>query len=93
MNTKEIIGGISFCILMIGVARGNIIQARMIREINRKRQGNSLISYFGFTPSKNIQIIREYRDAYPEGKLYLHHSIAIALLVIGMIGCMVYILT
>jgi hypothetical protein len=92
MSTKEIIGGISFGILMTGIFSGNLIQAIMIGEINRRRQDGNLVSYFGFTPVKNIRIVREYRDSYPNGKLYIYHLISVGLMVIGLAGVMVYIL-
>ena len=86
MSTRVIIGIIFFCVAMTGIFLGNIFTMMMIGEINRKRQEGNLISYFGFTPLKSVQILREYRSSYPDGKLHIYSLAAVALMIIGMIG-------
>jgi hypothetical protein len=92
MNVKMIGAVISFGILITGVFAGNLIQAMMIGEINRTRKDGKLVSYFGFTPAKNFQIVREYRNSYPNGKLYIYHCGAIASMVVGFLGVAAYII-
>ena len=57
----------------------------MMAEINRKRKEGNPISYFGFTFPKILRIHREYRDLYPNGKLYIYELASFAPAMIGAI--------
>ena len=85
MSVRTIVGIVAFCIAMTGVVAGNLFITAMIGEINRKRSGRDLVSYFGFTPLKVQQILDEYRASYPSGRLHLLVAGAIALTVIGLV--------
>jgi hypothetical protein len=69
VNAKVITGTIAFCIAVTGVIVANMFMTMMIGEINRKRQHDRQVSYFGFTPFKTQRIFDEYRRSYPEGRL------------------------
>ena|GEM_PF-3709943 len=64
---------------MTGVFLKNMFLIMMIGEINRKRQEGNLVSYFGFIFPKMLQIFREYRSSYPDGKLHFYFLAANAL--------------
>jgi len=69
---------------MTGLFLANMLLTMMIGEINRKRQGGGLVSYFGFTFPKMLRIFGEYRSSYPEGKLHIYALVAFALAMIGL---------
>lgn len=63
MSERLIVGMIlSFCFAMSGAFLANMFLTMMIGEINRKRQGGNLVSYFGFTFPKVVRIFSEYRS-------------------------------
>jgi hypothetical protein len=70
---------------MTAIIVANMITTAMIGEINRKRQDDKLMSYIGFTPSKTLQIFREYRSLYPDGRLHIYEF---AVAFVGVV-CMV----
>jgi hypothetical protein len=86
MSVRAITGIISFCVAMTGLFLANMLLTMMIGEINRKRQGDDLISYFGFTFPKMLRIFREYRKSYPEGTLHIYALATFALAMIGLIS-------
>lgn len=86
MNTRIVAGVLSFCIAMTGLFLANMFLTMMIGEINRKRQDGSLVSYVGFTGPKIMQICREYRHSYPDGKVFLYAVVAFALAMAGLVG-------
>jgi hypothetical protein len=81
-----VIGIIAFCAAISGVILANMFVLMMIGEINRKKEDGKLISYFGFTPPKTLQIFGEYRRLYPNGKLHIY---ALAMFALGMIALFV----
>lgn len=85
MNLRLIIGILSFCLAMTGTFVGNMLGMAMIGEINRKRKNEEVMSYFGFTPSKTLQIFREYRSLYPKGRLHIYFLTAFAIVIVSMI--------
>lgn len=91
MSAKIVVPIISFCVFITGVVSGNLVQAMMIGEINRKSADEHRESYFGFTPWKSLRIVSEYRTLYPKGKLYTYHVAAIGLMIIGFLGVGSYI--
>lgn len=86
MNRWLVIGIIAFCVALSGVILANMFVIMMIGEINRKKEEGSLISYFGFSPPKVMQIFTEYRSLYPNGKLHIY---ALAVFAIAMIALIV----
>ena len=86
MNTKVVIGLVSFCVAITGLILANMLLMMMIGEINRKRQDGSLVSYVGFTFSKMRRIFDEYRSSYPTGNKHIYARLAFALAVAGLIG-------
>ena len=85
MNTRVLIGIISFSVALTGVFVANLFLYMMIGEINRKRSDGNLVSYFGFTYPKMVRIFDEYRRSYPKGRLHLYAWIAFGLGVICLI--------
>jgi hypothetical protein len=85
-SARIIIGIISFSVGMTAIFAGNMFTIMMIGEINRKRQEEDLVSYFGYTPLKIIRIFREYRRLYTYGKLHVLTFAALALAFIGVLG-------
>jgi hypothetical protein len=82
-----IAGVSSFLVAIVGAVMGNVYTARMIGAINRKRrEGEDLVSQFGFTPWKLARIHREYRSSYPDGRLHIRRRIALVMLFGGLIG-------
>jgi hypothetical protein len=86
MSARAIIGIIFFCVAMTGVFLANMYLMMMIREINRNRQEENLISYFGFTFPKTLRIFREYRRSYPDGKLHIYALAAFAIAMSSLIS-------
>jgi hypothetical protein len=86
MNTKVVVGLVSFCVAITGLILANMLLVMMIGEINRKRQDDSLVSYFGFTFSKMRRIFDEYRSSCPTGNKHIYAGLAFALAVAGLIG-------
>lgn len=58
----------------------------MIGEINRKRQENKQISYFGFTFPKMLRIYREYRRLHSNGKLHIYALGSFVLAIISLLA-------
>jgi hypothetical protein len=85
MTTRLVAAIISLSLVIMAAELANTFVSRMIGEINRKREGGSLISYFGFTPNKVLRVFREYRVLYPEGKLHLYAKTSFAAAIIGLI--------
>lgn len=85
MSARIIAGIVSFCLAMTAILVANMITTAMIGEINRKRQDDKLMSYIGFTPSKILQIFREYRSLYLDGRLHIYEF---AVAFVGVV-CMV----
>lgn len=54
------------CIILSGM-----FNLMMIGEINRRRENEKQISYFGYTFGKQIEILKEYRRYYPGGRLHI----------------------
>ena len=48
MDMRLIIGIFSLCFAITGLVVANMFLFMMIGEINRKREGENLVSYFGF---------------------------------------------
>jgi hypothetical protein len=91
MTARLIIGFLAFSVAMSGCYMANMLTYAMIGEINRRRPDDRQISYFWFTPVKMIDILDEYRDNYPEGKLRSHRRLAIITMFAGLAvtaGCM-----
>jgi hypothetical protein len=86
MSVRAITGIISFCVALTGLFLANMLLTMMIGEINRKRQGGSLVSYFGFTFPKMLRIFGEYRSSYPKGNLHIYALTAFAFAMIGLIS-------
>ena len=86
MPLMLVIGIIAFCAALSGVILANLFVLMMIGEINRKKEDGKLISYFGSTPPKTLQIFGEYRRLYPNGKLHIY---ALAMFARGMIALFV----
>jgi hypothetical protein len=86
MNARMITGIVSFCVSMTGLFLANIFLTMMIGEINRKRQGGDLISYFGFSFPKMLRIFSEYRSSFPNGNLHIYALAAFAFAIIGLIS-------
>jgi hypothetical protein len=86
MSTRDIVALTSFGVGLSGAFLANMLILMMIGEINRKTSEERLISYFGYTLSKVVRIFREYRSAYPEGKLHVYTFAAIALAVFSMLS-------
>ena len=86
MSSKLIVGIIFFCLILSAIVSANMFLIMMIGEINRKREGNHLISYFGFTFSKMLRIFREYRRLYPEGKLHIYSLFSFVAAMIGLLA-------
>lgn len=85
MSTRAIVGIVLFCTAVSAIVLANLFLTMMIGEINRKRSDDNLVSYFGFTLPKMLRIFREYRRAYPGGKLQIYCLISFAVGVIGLI--------
>jgi hypothetical protein len=82
MSVRIIVGIVFYGLAMIAIFGANMITRAMIGAINRKRQDHNLMSYFWFTPSKTLQIYREYRTSYPNGRLHIYEfALAIVALV------------
>ena len=86
MSVRAITGIVLFCVATSAIVLANMFLIMMIGEINRKRQDGNLVSYFGYTFPKTLQIFREYRSSYPKGKLHIYTWVAFALGMIGIIG-------
>lgn len=86
MNTKSIVGLVSFSVAITGLVVANMFLMMMIGEINRKRQNASLVSYFGFTFPKMLLIFDEYRSSYPDGSKHIYAILAFALAIVGLAG-------
>jgi hypothetical protein len=86
MSARAITGIISLCVAMTGLFLANMFLTMMIGEINRKRQGGSLVSYFGFTFPKMLRIFGEYRSSYPSGNLHVYALVSFALAVVGLVS-------
>lgn len=72
MSIRLIAGIILFCLFLGAIFLVNTFSARMIGEINRKRQEGNQIANLGFTLPKSLRILDEYRHLYPDGKLHIY---------------------
>jgi hypothetical protein len=86
MSIVIIVGVVSFVAALSGVVLANMFLIMMIGEINRKRQDNDLVSYFGFTFPKMVRIFDEYRRSYPTGKLHVYSLSSFGLAIIGLLS-------
>lgn len=86
MSARVIIGIVSFSIFMTGLFVANLLVTILIGEINRKRQDDNLVSYWGFTPPKMTRIFSEYRRLYPDGRLNVYVWTAFAIAMIGLVS-------
>jgi hypothetical protein len=86
MSARAIIGIISICVAIISSIAANMVLFMMIEAIDRRRKDDSLFSDFGYLRLRLLQVLREYRTSYPEGRLHLYGLAAIAAGLIGMIG-------
>ena len=86
MSTRALIGVISFAVTMNCMYAANMLGYMMIGEINRRRQDDDQVSYFGFWFQKILRILGEYRELYPDGRLHVYFLSASAL---GMVGLLV----
>jgi hypothetical protein len=93
MSTRLLIAVIAFCVALSGTIVGNLCLVAMIGEINRKRSGSDLVSYFGFALPKIVAIHREYRMLYPKGRLHFWTMSAAAAVLIGALTCAAWLLT
>lgn len=84
VNLRLVIGIIAFCLTLSGVILANMFVMIMIGEINRKREDGKLISYYGFTLPKTMQIFDEYRRLYPKGRLHIYALGVFALAMIAL---------
>ena len=89
ISAPLIIAIVSFCVGTCCAILSTIYTYIMIGELNRKRPDGNLISYFGFALPKTIQIFREYRRSYPEGRLHIYTWITMALSFIAMFSVFV----
>ena len=85
MSTGAVVGIVLFSVALSAIVLANLFLTMMIGEINRKRSDDNLVSYFGFTLPKMLRIFREYRRAYPTGKLHIYCLISFAISVSGLI--------
>ena len=86
VTTRTVIGIVSFCFALTGLFSANMFLMMMIGEINRKREDENLVSYFGFTFFKMLRIFDEYRRSYPTGKLHVYALSAFGLAMLGLIS-------
>lgn len=85
MNVQFLSGIVALCVAMDGVAMSYLFIIMMIGEINRKRHDRNLVSFLVVTFPKTIRVFREYRQTYPEGRLYIYTWITTLLGFIGML--------
>lgn len=86
MNTKVILGVVSFCVAMTGLILANMFLMMMVGDINRRREDGNLVSYFGFTFPKMRRIFDEYRSSYPTGSKHILAGLAFAFAIAGLLG-------
>jgi hypothetical protein len=86
MNTRFIIGVISFGLSVSGLVYSNYLLYMMIGALNRRREDGKTISYFGFTMVKAIKIVEEYRSQYPLGKLHLYRRACLLVAYSSLVG-------
>jgi hypothetical protein len=84
MSPRVITGIIAFCVAMTGLFLANMFLMMIIGEINRKRQDDGLVSYFGFTLPKLLRIFGEYRRSSQHGNMHIYALAAFALAIIGL---------
>ncbi len=85
VDARAIVGALGFCFAMGGVIVANMIVVMMIGEINRKNGEGDRISYWGYTPAKTLRIFRDYRNSYPDGRLFAYFWVAFAFAAISAI--------
>lgn len=85
MNSTLIIAVILLAMAVGAAISGNLFFTMMIGELNRKRTDDNQISQFFFTPTKVINIWKEYRRQYPGGRflrlVYISGLIALCLFI------------
>ena len=82
---RLVAGIIALSLVIIAGELANTFVMRMIGEINRKREEENPISPFWFTLNKVLQVFREYRALYPEGRLHLYAKISFAVAIIALL--------
>jgi hypothetical protein len=87
MSARSILGLVSLSTMISGFVSANSFLTMMIGEINRQRQPENLVSYFGFTFPKMQQIFAEYRSLYPNGTKNIFAMVAFAFAILGLLGC------
>jgi hypothetical protein len=86
MSVRAIIGIISISAVVVGSFLTNILLFMIIEGIDRQRHDGSLFSEFGFARLRPLQVLREYRSSYPDGKLHIYGAAAFAAAMIGIVG-------
>jgi hypothetical protein len=87
MDDRRIFFGVAFfCLALTGTIFANRFLTIMIGEINRRRDEQSQISYFGFALPKMMRVFSEYRHWYPLGRYHICALLAFAIGVAGIIG-------
>jgi len=86
MSSRVVAGIVSFCVALTGLFLANMFLTMMIGEINRKRQDQNQVSYFGFTFPKLLRVLGEYRSSYPNGNMHFYALSAFTLAIIGLIS-------
>ncbi len=86
--------GVVCLILSVSVAAsaailGNIFGTIMVGELNRQRDDQDQMSYFGYYPQKVTRIFREYRKLYPDGRYDRYTYICFALTSLGIVAAFI----
>ena len=82
---KVITALIALSVATTGLILANMFLMMMVGEINRRRQDENTISYFGFTFPKMLRIFREYRTLNPVGVLHLFSLGAFGIALIALL--------
>ena len=85
MSAGAIIAIIAICVMVICSFLMNMIFFMMVEAIDRQRRGESLFSDFGYIRLRLLDVFREYRSSYPNGKLHVYGLAAFAVGLIGMV--------
>lgn len=86
MNTRLLVGVVSFCVLEIGLGLANRYLFAMIGAINRVREDGNFVSDLGFAYPKIRRVFDEYRLKYPNGKFHIYALIAFGAAITGLFG-------
>lgn len=86
MSSIRIVAGvIVFCTGAAAADAASMFTTIMIAEINRQRKEDNQISYLGYHPPKMLQISREYRRLYPNGRLRYYANATFIIVMIALI--------